>query len=115
MALIEKLYTQMNSEGDSDKYVNKLIRIYMTIEKSKNSYGTKLISLFLRNYARYHIGWNFDIRGVLKDRWIDDNCELIELFCQYLNLNPIYGYIAYWCFEEFDKRNFIKVIKNILN
>jgi len=111
--LIEKMFERMDFEGDGERHVEVLIDIYKKIGASKKNKECELLNLFFRNYARYDIEWNFDVKEIMKDRKFDENYEIIEQFCNHINLPSIYGYISYWCFEKDCRNEFIDLIKKL--
>ncbi len=108
--LIEKVFERMDFEGEGERYVDILMDIYRKTGSSGKNRKSGLLNLFFRNYARYDIEWNFDVKEIMKDRKSDENYRIVEQFCNHINLPPVCGYISYWCFERDDRDEFISLI-----
>lgn len=113
--LIEELFNIVGRKKEETfKDKGKLITLTKFFEKIRFNREGNLLNIFFRQYVRYsNTNWQFDVNSILKDRFSDKNYFVIEKFCDTLNLDPMYGYLATWYLSE-SRKELLDIFKKSL-
>lgn len=91
--------------------IDNFYYLYLNISNTERS----LMDGFIRNYSRYkNIKFHFNLIDLFNNYDENNWKEDIEVMADFLELNRIFCYISFWCFEDFERESFLNIL-NLLN
>jgi hypothetical protein len=104
--LINNAFNEMTKK----ERINNFFEKYLTLDKTQQ----ELMNTFVRNYSRYNINFRFSLKEYFPDIFYTDNSvewkKIIKDFCMNNGLFFRTAYIAFWCFNKVERKNFLKIL-----
>jgi hypothetical protein len=105
-ALINNAFNEMTKK----ERINNFFEKYLTLDKTQQ----ELMNTFVRNYSRYNINFRFSLKEYFPDIFYTDNSvewkKIIKDFCMNNGLFFRTAYIAFWCFNKEERKDFLKIL-----
>jgi hypothetical protein len=104
--LINNAFNEMTKK----ERINNFFEKYLTLDKTQQ----ELMNTFVRNYSRYNINFRFSLKEYFPDIFYTDNSvewkKIIKDFCMNNGLFFRTAYIAFWCFNKEERKDFLKIL-----